>query len=197
MPDSLGRPAVKIDRNNPGADLAGETAAALAAGYLVFQNEDAEFAAECLSHARDLFDFAWEYRGKYSDVIHGAQTFYRSWSGYNDELSWAAAWLFRATGEADYRSKADENYSGGVQNMFSWDNKQAGYQVLMAQILGEEPYVSDAKNYANHMANDATKTPKGRTSFIVFGRVFRIVQLYIIINFLSCVILYMNYITSA
>ena len=46
-----------------------------------------------LSHARELFDFADKYRGKYSDAIPNAQTFYNSWSGYNDELIWGSAWV--------------------------------------------------------------------------------------------------------
>ena len=53
---------------------------------------EADYADECLGHARTLFKFADEYRGKYTDTIP-AGGFYESWSGYNDELIWAAAWI--------------------------------------------------------------------------------------------------------
>ena len=97
------RPALKITKNKPGSDLAGETAAALAAGYLVFKGEDSTFADECLSHAKDLFDFAEEYPGKYSDSLPSVNTFYKSWSGYDDELVWSASWLYRATGGVEIK----------------------------------------------------------------------------------------------
>ena len=35
---SMYRPAIKLDASNGGSDIAGETAAALAAGYIVFQD---------------------------------------------------------------------------------------------------------------------------------------------------------------
>ena len=160
----LQRPAFKIDESNPGSDLAGETAAALAAGYLVFKETDKAFAELCLSHARDMFQFAVEYPGKYSDAIPGVSDFYKSWSGYEDEIVWAATWLYRATGSEEYKTKVSEGYSGNLQSMFSWDNKIAGYQVHMAQITGEEPYLSHAQTYADFMTKSATKTPKGKNN---------------------------------
>ena len=53
---------------------------------------EADYADECLGHARTLFKFADEYRGKYTDTIP-AGGFYESWSGFNDEIVWAAAWI--------------------------------------------------------------------------------------------------------
>ena len=35
---TMARPAFKIDANNPGSDLAGETAAAMAAGSILFKD---------------------------------------------------------------------------------------------------------------------------------------------------------------
>ena len=42
---------------------------------------DAAYAATCLEHARQLLDFADQYRGVYTDAIP-AGGFYDSWSGY-------------------------------------------------------------------------------------------------------------------
>ena len=48
------RRAYKIDRNNPGSDLAGETAAAMAAASIVFRRSDPSYSAELLRHAHEV-----------------------------------------------------------------------------------------------------------------------------------------------
>ena len=60
-----------------GSDLAGETAAALAAASIVFKNVDPTYSNTLLTHARQLFDFANNYRGKYSDSNREAFTSYK------------------------------------------------------------------------------------------------------------------------
>ena len=51
-------PAYKIDVNSPGSDLAGETAAALAAASKVFEKAgDTAYSAELLQHAKEGFHF--------------------------------------------------------------------------------------------------------------------------------------------
>ena len=71
------RPSFKIDQDNPGSDLAGETAAALAAASIVFRDVDLEYSTKLLKHARELFTFADLYRGVYSDSVPAVQEFYR------------------------------------------------------------------------------------------------------------------------
>jgi uncharacterized protein YyaL (SSP411 family) len=51
----------------------------------------------------------------------------RSYTGYKDELAWAALWLHQATGDKQYLDKALDMYhdccaftDGGP---FGWDNK--------------------------------------------------------------------------
>jgi len=51
-----------------GSDLAGETAAALAAASMVFRTDKPEYATKCLSHARQLYRFASQYRGLYHEA---------------------------------------------------------------------------------------------------------------------------------
>ena len=45
--------------------------------------------------------------GKYTDTIP-AGGFYESWSGYNDELVLAAAWIAKASGEQADVDKAED-----------------------------------------------------------------------------------------
>ena len=56
----------------------------------------------------------------------------RSYS-YGDELTWAAIWLYKATQDESYATKAkelwDEFGMDYVANNFSWDNKNPGVQV--------------------------------------------------------------------
>ena len=73
----MDRPAWKIDNNNPGTDLACETAAALASASILFKDVDSAYSEELLTHARQLFEFGDQYRGVYSDSITGAADFYR------------------------------------------------------------------------------------------------------------------------
>ena len=59
-----------------GSDVAGETAAALAAASIVFRNVDPTYSNRLLTSARQLFDFANRFRGRYSDSIPEARNFY-------------------------------------------------------------------------------------------------------------------------
>lgn len=56
-----------------------------------------------------------------------------------DELLWAAAWLYQATGDEYYLKYVVDNavYMGGTGwavKEFSWDNKYAGVQILLSKV---------------------------------------------------------------
>jgi len=133
------RQAYRIDRDNPGSDLAGETAAALAAASIVFRRSNPHYSHLLLHHAQQLFEFGDRYRGTYDSSIAEVRSYYASVSGYRDELLWAALWLHRATGRAEYLRYAADRADdfGGVgwaMTEFSWDVKYAGVQVLAAKV---------------------------------------------------------------
>ncbi|KAF0915544.1 hypothetical protein E2562_036697 [Oryza meyeriana var. granulata] len=134
------RQAYRVDKDNPGSDLAGETAAALAAASIVFRRSNPHYSHLLLHHAQQLFEFGNRYRGSYDSSIEEVRSYYASVSGYHDELLWAALWLHRATGREDYLRYAVDNADsfGGVGwaiTEFSWDVKYAGLQVLAAKLL--------------------------------------------------------------
>ncbi|KZV31766.1 endoglucanase 6-like [Dorcoceras hygrometricum] len=134
------RAAYKIDPSHPCSDLAGETAAAMAAASIVFRRYNPSYSAELLKHGHQLFDFADKYRGKYDSSITIAQKCYRSISGYDDELLWAAAWLYKATNNKYYLNYLGDNGDslGGTywaMTEFGWDVKYAGVQTLVAKLL--------------------------------------------------------------
>ncbi|PRY01601.1 glycoside hydrolase family 9 protein [Allonocardiopsis opalescens] len=177
------RPAYRIDANCPGSDLAGETAAALAASSMVFADSDPAYAAELVTHAEQLYAFADEHRGVYSDCITDAANFYRSWSGYQDELVWGAIWLHRATGEQEYLDRAAEHYEGlsevqgqpGVKSYawtLAWDDKAYGAYVLMAQLTGEQRYTDDANRWLDYwtVGYDGRRVPYSPGGLAVLDR---------------------------
>ncbi|KAL0343111.1 UNVERIFIED_CONTAM: Endoglucanase 24 [Sesamum angustifolium] len=131
------RPLTQVNTSYPGSDAAAETAAAMASASLVFRSTNSAYSMLLLEHARKLFTFADSYRGSYSISIPKVQDFYNS-SGYGDELLWAAAWLYHATGDESYLTYAtvEGNFfaNWGTPTWFCWDNKLAGTQVLLSRV---------------------------------------------------------------
>jgi len=152
---TMERPAFKIDPQNPGSDLAGEAAASLAAASIVFRGVDEAYADTLLQNAQQLYDFADQYRGVYTDAIPDAGQFYNSFSGFQDELVWGATWLHKATeaaGSTDttYLNKAESLYQGiGPGFTQSWDNKSYGSAILLAQETGKSEYKGDVEGWLN------------------------------------------------
>ena len=126
------RPLVQVNTSTPGTEVAAETAAAMAAASLVFKSSDATYSSTLLKHAKQLFDFADKYRESYSKNIPKVATYYNS-TGYEDELLWAASWLYHATKDNAYLNYVNDNgkefANFGSPTWFSWDNKLAGTQV--------------------------------------------------------------------
>jgi endoglucanase len=155
----MARPSYRVHTGCPGSDLAGETAAAMAAASIAFRPTDPTYANTLLTHARQLYSFADTYRGKYSDCITDAASYYNSWSGYNDELVWGAIWLYRATNEAAFLDKAQQYYanlSNQPQTTIksykwtqAWDDKSYGSYVLLAKLTNATQYHQDSQRWLN------------------------------------------------
>lgn len=146
------RPAYKIDASCPGSDLAGETAAALAASSIAFRSSDPAYADTLLDHAKQLYAFADGHRGRYSDCISDAAAYYRSYSGYADELVWGALWLHLATGDSSWLRKAEDAWTSlglSVNPHWtqSWDDKSYGSAILLARLTGDPAYASAVEGW--------------------------------------------------
>ncbi|MBT9317030.1 glycoside hydrolase family 9 protein [Leptothoe spongobia] len=164
---AIARPAYKIDVENPGSDLAAETAAALASASIVFRDTNPAYADELLANAKQLYAFADTYRGRYSDSIPQARKYYDSWSGYTDELAWGAAWLYQATREQQYLEQAQQNYRNlGVDWTHNWDDKSYGTGVLLAQITDEHLYRSEVETWLNHWVSGSVSTTEGGLAWL-------------------------------
>ncbi|CAN4083417.1 unnamed protein product [Withania somnifera] len=131
------RPLTQVNASHPGSEVAAESAAAMAAASLVFKSIDSAYSGILLKHAKQLFTFADTYKGFYSISIPGVQNFYNS-TGFGDELLWAAAWIYHATGDKSYLNYVSTNGNAfanwGYPSWFSWENKLAGVQVLLSRV---------------------------------------------------------------
>lgn len=140
------RNAFAIDPANPGTDVAASTSSTFAAASMLFRGVDNQYADELLKNAKQLYDFAETYQGKYSDSVSAANPFYTSWSGFDDELASGAAWLHKATGEQSYLNKAENYFKNNVGKLGDWswavDDHSYGAAVILAQE-SDDPYFKD------------------------------------------------------
>ncbi|SET41109.1 glycoside hydrolase family 9 protein [[Clostridium] polysaccharolyticum] len=169
------RPSYKVTLSKGGSCAVAEAAASLATASMVFEESDPSFAATCLKHAEELYDLADAMKSdSYYDTIAGA--YYRSYSGYADEMSWAGAWLYKKTGEQKYLDKALDYVSGwemeGQTNYWGykwtqgWDNKSYGARILLAELTGEDRFKESAEQYLDYWTTGwggarIKYTPKG------------------------------------
>ncbi|KAL2527711.1 Endoglucanase 6 [Abeliophyllum distichum] len=204
------RAAYRIDPSHPGSDLAGETAAAMAAASIVFRRYNPAYSAELLKHAYQLFDFADKYRGKYDGSITVAQKYYRSVSGYDDELLWAAAWLYKATNNQYYLNYLGKNGdalggTGWAMTEFGWDVKYAGVQTLVAKLLmaGKgggytpvfEKYQEKAEFFMCSCLGKGTRNAQRTPGGLIFRQRWNNMQFVTSASFLLTV--YSDYLSSA
>ncbi|PIA26604.1 hypothetical protein AQUCO_09100045v1 [Aquilegia coerulea] len=150
------RTVYKVDRAHPGSDVAGETAAALAAASIVFRSRDPHYSRLLLDRAVAVFEFADKYRGAYSGSLRSAVCpFYCDFNGYKDELLWGAAWLHKASRKREYREYIVKNEqllgAWDTINEFGWDNKHAGINVLISKevLMGKDDYLKSFQQNAD------------------------------------------------
>ena len=100
-------------------------------------------------------------RGKYSECITDAASFYNSWSGFNDELVWGAIWLYRATNEQVLLGQGRGSYYNNLGTepqrttrsykwTHDWDDKSYGSYVLLAKLTGQQQYLDDANRWLDY-----------------------------------------------
>ena len=163
----MSRPSYCVTASNPGSCVTGETAAALAVASVVFKDIDPEYSALCLAHSESLYDFSEKYK---SDAGYtAANGFYNSWSGFYDELAWAGAWLYIATGDESYLNKAEEYYPLANQDYdwaMCWDDVHIGAALVLAQITDKDIYKDAVENHLDwwttgNGGNRITYTPDG------------------------------------
>ena len=151
------RNAFAVDPGSPGSDVAASTAGALASAAMLFRGVDDAYADKLLKNAEQLFDFAEKHKGKYSDSVDAANPYYTSYSGYDDELASGAAWLYKATGEESYLTKAEDYFLNNVGGLGDWswavDDHSYGAAVLLAQESDDPAFKPMVEDWLNKWVN--------------------------------------------
>ncbi len=158
----MNRPSYKVDLNNGGSTVAGETAASLASAAVVFKETDSEYSKECLKHAKELFNYAETVKS--DSGYTAANGFYTSNSGFKDELAWSAYWLYKATGDSSYLQKSKQYLSEcscDFKWAHCWDDVSYGTSVLLVIETGEQEYKDRVDKHMNFWLNSVKYTPKG------------------------------------
>ncbi|XP_043716953.1 endoglucanase 9-like [Telopea speciosissima] len=167
----------KVTPTNPGSDVAGETAAALAAASLVFKHVDHQYSKTLLETAKKTFAFADKYKGNYSQHLSSVVCpYYCSYSGYLDELQWGAAWLYKATKNSIYLDYVKRMGVGSDCDTFSWDNKLMGTRVLLSRnsLVEEDEDVSGFREAAERfICNLLPESPSLATTYTPGGLMYK------------------------
>ncbi|KAG0024941.1 hypothetical protein BGZ81_007542 [Podila clonocystis] len=133
------RPSFFVSKTKPGTDVTADAAAAFAACSLLYRDKlhDPAYAATLATHAADLVNLAETAlpHQVYQKVVPAANCCYPS-AGFQDELAWATAWMYRLTGDVVYSAKATQytdqtNHEDLDTPPISWDEKSSLVYVLM------------------------------------------------------------------
>lgn len=159
------RPAYFATAETPASDQAAGAAAALAVHSLLVASSDPAYSAKLLDTAKALYAFAVQYRG-----LGYSGGFYNS-SYDEDELAWAAVWLYLATGQRSYLTDilgtdAAGHYTGWMkrivadttntwQNIWvmSWDTKWGGVFSVLDPIVNGDTTIPHAVRDQIHYFN--------------------------------------------
>nr|XP_004499712.1 endoglucanase 9-like [Cicer arietinum] len=167
-----------VSSNNPGSDVAAETAAALAAASIVFRKVDPTYSKLLLITSQKVYQFALQYQGSYSNSLGSAVCpFYCSYSGFKDELLWGAAWLFRATNSIYYYNLVKSLGADDQPDIFSWDNKYAGAHVLLSRralLNGDKNFDQYRQEADNFMCKILPNSPSSTTQYTQGGLMFKL-----------------------
>ncbi len=117
-PEDMGtmeRPAFYVDPSMPGTDVVAAASAALAAASMAFSPQNREYAGALLKESQALYTFAAGYLGSYSKWVPTEGAYYSE--SYYDDLAWAAAWIYKASGSGQYLKEA-ENWCAALPAHF-------------------------------------------------------------------------------
>jgi hypothetical protein len=138
--DTMVRPAYFLTAEKPQTDYVVSACASLAINYLNFKDSDPDYAEKSLDYALALWNFANENEKELSDNGDGPGQFYAS-SKWEDDYCWAAAWLYRATGDASVFDEAYKifDYYAASGWVYCWNDVWSGASILWAVINQEHP----------------------------------------------------------
>jgi len=166
---TMARPTFKCDKDSKCTEVTAGTSASLASGYLVFKDSHSTYANTLLAQAKKLYNFAETYQG--NNGYTAANGFYRSFSGYWDELAWGAIWLYKATNDESYLQKAKTYVQKSGDAIYwgqNWDNVSNGVYLILAK-LGDSGAETKIETHLNYWLSGVTSTPAGLAHLSEWG----------------------------
>ncbi len=139
---------------------AAQMAAALAAGYLVFKDQEPTLAENYLTHAESLFKLADSTRSNEDQGRTGAGGYYKC-SDFYDDLFYAANWMYKATGDQKYLDLCETDYipQFPTENQssdrkftwgFCWDDASQAAALLYAQNTGKSEWIDQVYRHLEY-----------------------------------------------
>ena len=161
--DEMARPAFFCTVDKPQTDYPASAAASLAINYLNFKDTDPDYAEKNLDYAKALFKFAMDHPKELSDNADGPKGYYKS-GKWEDDYCWAAAWLYKITGDHTYLEEIYPNYDYYAAPCYvhCWNDVWGGVQCVLGEISQETPmnegeYVYP--NFIDEFKEAANKSP--------------------------------------
>lgn len=153
--DEMDRPAFFLTEDKPQTDYVASAAASLAINYLNFKDTDPEYAEKSLDYALALFSFAETHEKELSDNGDGPKSYYVS-SKWEDDYCWAAAWLYKITGDHHYLEEIFPyyDYYAAPCYVYCWNDMWGGVQCILGEIIDEQ-----YPNFIDEYKEAAGKSP--------------------------------------
>jgi len=158
----------QVNETHPGSDVVGATAAAMAAGSILFKETDPAYSDELIQHAKELYAFGNKFKGRYSDVLPDANVFYQS-TEYRDDLAWGAIWLHLATDDKSYLKEAkkhmnslmDDEFASLNGNAVDWNNVAQPACLLLYRVTNDNKYAMCVEEYVEKWSKRQSSTKNG------------------------------------
>lgn len=160
MPEQYWHPVLYCTPATPCGDIVAESAAALAAGSIIFREYNSTYADLCLSHAESMYTYAKQYPASYN-IANNSGNANSSWyaaagwypsSSVADDLALAAALLYMNTNQSSYLNDSITYYnSADGQNAWSeesWDSQGGHLHVLLYNLTKDATYMTNFKAFA-------------------------------------------------
>ena len=148
------------DSSHSASDVLGETSAALSIMYLNYKDIDSSYSEKCLKTAKELYEM-----GKSNPGKGDGQSYYVS-SAYNDDLAWAAAWLYDATKNKNYLNDAEQliiKDSPWMDTTWTmcWNDMKVPTVLKLYQLTGNDKYKKSIDFNMNYWKNSIPTSPGG------------------------------------
>ncbi|PHZ16691.1 Six-hairpin glycosidase [Rhizopus microsporus ATCC 52813] len=162
------RPSYQVNRTAVGTDAVALASAALASASFLYKNglNDTDYSNKLLQNAVSLFNLAYtaQPRNVYTKAIPAIAEFYNT-NNYTSQLTYAALWMYKATGNSTYRDMASnffDQFALGSQpvGVLDWSDQTNAVFVLGAELdSSNTKYANAARKVLDTIINTASGSP--------------------------------------